>query len=109
MKKPLLVTGLAAICMCLLCGFASATTSDTYRCSNGAIVAINDKLATVILKCDPPTTIVKRTLARGLLSGYFETVEIEEWTYNLGPSRFMYYLTFENGDLARIESGGYGD
>jgi hypothetical protein len=109
MKRPLLAAGLAVICTFLLCGSASATTSGTFRCPNGAIVSNNDKLATVILKCDPPTTVVRRTVTRGLLSGYFETIEIEEWTYNLGPSRFMYYLTFENGELARIESGGYGD
>jgi hypothetical protein len=37
-----------------------------------------------------------------------ETVEIEEWPYNLGPTSFMLYLTFENGRLTRIESGEYG-
>lgn len=109
MKKPLLAAGLAVICGCLLCGSVSATTSDTFRCPNGVIISINDKLATVMLKCDPPTAVARRTVTRGLLFGYFETIEVEEWTYNLGPSRFMYYLTFENGELARIESGGYGD
>ncbi|MEN6321862.1 MAG: DUF2845 domain-containing protein [Syntrophaceae bacterium] len=110
MKRPLLASGLAAICACLfLYGAVSATTFNTFRCNNGAIVSINDKLASVTLKCDPPTSVVKRTVTRGLLSGYFETVEIEEWTYNLGSSRFIYYLTFENGELTRIESGGYGD
>jgi hypothetical protein len=30
------------------------------------------------------------------------------WTYNFGPSRLVYILTFRNGKLAHIETGGYG-
>lgn len=93
----------------LCANFAYAATSDTFRCPNGAIVALNDRLSTVGLRCDPPTVISRRTVTRGLPFGYFETVEIEEWAYNLGPSRFTYYLTFENGFLARIDIGDYGN
>ena len=35
-------------------------------------------------------------------------VTVEEWTYNLGPSRFMRLLRFENGKLKKLETGGYG-
>ncbi len=35
-------------------------------------------------------------------------VTIEEWTYNLGPNRFLRILTFRNGVLANIKTGGYG-
>ncbi len=108
-RRSLFAAGLAAICLCLLCGFASATTSDTFRCPNGALVSTNDKLGTVTRTCDAPTSVTRRTITKGLLYGYFETVEVEEWIYNLGPSSFMYYLTFENGVLTRIESGGYGN
>jgi len=37
-----------------------------------------------------------------------EFVEIEEWTYNLGPASFIRYLTFENDRLVDIATGGYG-
>jgi hypothetical protein len=37
-----------------------------------------------------------------------EEMMIEEWTYNLGPTRFIRYLTFENGRLVRITTGDYG-
>jgi hypothetical protein len=37
-----------------------------------------------------------------------EEVMIEEWTYNLGPTRFIRYLTFENGKLVNISTGDYG-
>jgi hypothetical protein len=30
------------------------------------------------------------------------------WTYNFGPSRLIYILTFENDKLVNIETGGYG-
>jgi Protein of unknown function (DUF2845) len=30
------------------------------------------------------------------------------WTYNLGPSRLIYRLTFREGKLTHIETGGYG-
>src|SRR5574340_1023308 len=37
-----------------------------------------------------------------------EYVKIEEWEYNFGPTRFVYYLRFKNGKLERITSGEYG-
>jgi Protein of unknown function (DUF2845) len=30
------------------------------------------------------------------------------WTYNFGPSRLVYLLTFREGKLVTIETGGYG-
>jgi hypothetical protein len=30
------------------------------------------------------------------------------WTYNFGPTRFMYYLTFQEGKLIDIKTGDYG-
>jgi Protein of unknown function (DUF2845) len=30
------------------------------------------------------------------------------WTYNFGPSRLVYILTFRDGKLTHIETGGYG-
>jgi len=37
-----------------------------------------------------------------------EYTKIEEWEYNFGPTRFIYYLRFENGKLERMTSGEYG-
>jgi hypothetical protein len=37
-------------------------------------------------------------------------INIEEWTYNFGPRRFMQWLRFENGRLVEIRSlRRYGD
>lgn len=37
-----------------------------------------------------------------------KTRHIEEWTYNLGPNRFMRIYHFVNGRLVRIEQGDKG-
>lgn len=37
-----------------------------------------------------------------------EYIRVEEWEYNFGPTRFIYYLRFENGRLKRITAGDYG-
>jgi hypothetical protein len=36
------------------------------------------------------------------------TVTFEVWTYNPGPGRFLRFLTFKDGILMNIETGGYG-
>jgi hypothetical protein len=106
-SKPIILYMAIALGMVACPAFAAA--SDTFRCPGGAIIAVHDRLSAIASKCDAPTYISRRTITRGLPSGYFETIELEEWTYNLGSSRFIYYLTFENGFLERIESGTYGD
>lgn len=35
-------------------------------------------------------------------------VQVERWTYDFGKQRLLRYLTFEQGTLIRVESGGYG-
>ncbi len=35
-------------------------------------------------------------------------VTVEEWTYNLGPTRFVRILTFRNSRLTDIRTGNYG-
>ena len=44
--------------------------------------------------------------------GYLEerTVEVTilEWIYDFGPTQFVRFLTFEEGRLQRITTGGYG-
>lgn len=37
-----------------------------------------------------------------------ETVRIDEWTYNFGPTMFLRYLRFENGILTDISTGDRG-
>jgi Protein of unknown function (DUF2845) len=45
----------------------------------------------------------------GHVAGHFPiAVPKHVWTYNFGPSRLIYMLTFLEGKLVKIETGGYG-
>lgn len=49
--------------------------------------------------------------AQGMCSTFVEdsySVNVEEWIYDFGPQRFIQFLTFEQGKLIQIRSGGYG-
>ncbi len=40
---------------------------------------------------------------------YFRTeVVIEDWLYNLGPNKLMRKITFENGEVRKVETLGRG-
>ena len=113
MRQPLSKTILVVVMVCLVSSSTHAMTHDTFRCPNGTLIHINDRLITVMMKCDLPTSATKRNVAAWPTPYppyrvYFESVETDEWTYNLGPASFIMYLIFTNGVLTRIESGGYG-
>ena len=38
----------------------------------------------------------------------FEEVQVDEWTYNFGPRRFMSLIRFTNGRVTVVEDLGYG-
>ncbi len=38
----------------------------------------------------------------------FEEEHLTEWVYDRGPTEFIHILTFRNGRLVRVETGGYG-
>lgn len=84
----------------------AAAHGETFRCPNGAIVSEGDKLAEVRIKCDPPTYLDKRYEPAGRHGD--SAVEVQDWTYDRGTTEFVYYLTFTNGYLTKIVSGGYG-
>jgi hypothetical protein len=107
-----------AYARCTPCG------DDGLRCS-GQIVSIDDTKSEVLSKCGEPFHIETWEEERARVDHYYryfdrhdgwqsapayikEMVKIEEWTYNFGPTRFLYYLTFENGRLTCIETGDYG-
>jgi len=99
-------------------GFLVFAGSD-FRCS-GRIIHVGDTQDFVLDKCGPPTSIEERTerFARGFRQRYPESheelnyiiseIQIEVWTYNLGRTQFIRYLTFKNRKLTRIETGDYG-
>ena len=64
---------------------------STLRCSGG-IVATGDSDHTVAQKCGEPRDVQSKQ--------DFGPI----WIYNMGQSKFMYYLAFQNGRLQRIVS-----
>jgi hypothetical protein len=66
------------------------------RCDQESIMT-GDTSFQVETTCGKPDSILTKGLAR------------EVWIYNFGPTRFVYYLSFSNGRLKRIQAGEYGE
>lgn len=67
--------------------------------------------AEVAARCGEP--VLKEhhfeTVTRKTSGGRREiSVTVDEWTFNLGPTRFMRVLTFHNGSLVEIKTGERG-
>jgi hypothetical protein len=91
----------------ILCLTFSSAIADSFRCPNGDIASTGDRIGEVAIKCGNPTYKSHRIIEGGSYKG-FTTIEIEEWTYNMGPRDFVYTLIFRNGILSSVESGDYG-
>jgi hypothetical protein len=82
-----------------------------YRCE-GKIISVGDTSGELIAKCGEPdwkqssteeiiTTIDKDTTKKILIA-------VEEWTYNLGPDRFMRIFKLKDGRVVEMRIGDYG-
>jgi len=57
----------------------------------------------------PPSPRLHREFERRRgVYGVRRIVQVEQWTYNWGPSRFIDVVRIEDGFVRRIQSGGYG-
>lgn len=117
--------GCAACCLLLL----AAGPALAFRCGN-KIVSEGDHYSKVLKICGEPVGVEERVIYReGLtrprvrLEGpgglrweeevvqyrrSWVEVQVEEWTYNFGPSRLMQRVRFEDGFVAGIDQLGYG-
>ena len=121
--KPFLI-----ICLILVALPASAdedTPSSTMICGS-YVISLGARQPDVARKCGEPTYVqsweeerIKRDYYQNIPAQtpeelsqvplfMKEYIPVQEWTYNFGPTRFIYYLRFENGRLTRITSGDYG-
>jgi len=119
MKRLYLVFLNLLFLLLIFAGNFSALAGSDLRCS-GRIIGVGNTQDYVLDKCGEPTSIEKRTESsvRGFRQGYPESheelnyvireIQIEVWTYNLGSTQFIRYLTFRNRKLTTIETGGYG-
>jgi len=119
---------LVAACLILIAlpieAGADSLTSDL-RCGQ-YVVLRGARQSEVLRKCGDPSNIewwekesVKRDVYKNIPAQsdeelsqeplfLREQIRVEEWEYNFGPTRFLYYLRFENGKLIRITVGDYG-
>jgi hypothetical protein len=124
------IEGLLIILACILItlggnsnSFAARATQDSFRCPGSTrFVFIGDTASEVLAKCGEPSYVEKE---RGPSPFFYrDPVDMgdeeyrwyvrqgdiigEVWKYNFGRGRLLYYLTFQSGELVRIETGGYG-
>jgi len=92
-------------------GYSKDAKPASRECSE-QIVSVGDAKSDVIVKCGEPAwkDIRQEEFREKIDAGQTRKtfVTIEEWTYNLGPNRFVRIFTFRNGKLADIRTGGYG-
>lgn len=106
---------------------ASAVASaDSLRCGN-RLASSGDSLYQVRAVCGEPDAadrrVEVRTIRQKVRGPCFQRegrlvcehveersveVVIDEWTYDFGSQKFVRFLTFEDGKLVRVNTGGYG-
>ncbi len=75
------------------------------------IFSLGATSAEIAAQCGKPDLKERRyeTITRKIVGGRKQiTVTVDEWTFNLGPTRFMRILTFRNGSLVDIKTGEKG-
>jgi hypothetical protein len=88
----------------MLLPYGDGRASDMeWRCGS-RIASVGMRMGEVRGLCGEPTS--SRSWQEYGPSG--SSVNMEEWTYNMGAERFMQFLRFKNGILDTMESGGYG-
>ena len=100
-----------------------ARADDGFRCGNGRLVSVGDGMKQVRDRCGDPDYVTTRTERRTIKYRYSRRVgnveesvveehevdvPLDEWTYDLGPSAFIRYVTFESGRVIGITTGDYG-
>lgn len=94
--------------------FSLARPALALRCGNELVVK-GDRKIEVLKKCGQPDQIEKWREERTIyideednISTRFIQKDVEEWTYNFGPSKFLYFLIFHNNKLIKIITGSRG-
>lgn len=114
-------TALAALTL-LLSTAAPAAAEESFRC-RGRLVSKGDGKYEVQKKCGEPDAVTQRTDKRKLrervrrwIGNVMEEVTeereveivVQEWTYDLGPERFVRVVDFENDRVVAVHARDYG-
>jgi len=100
----------------IVAALLSAPAHAAMRCGSRLVTSGDHKIE-VLSKCGHPALVETRLHhhpirlphhAHGLYHHRLLAAEIEEWTYNFGPRRFMRLVQFAGGRVVRIISLDYG-
>ncbi len=91
--------------------------ADSFRCGTRLVLEGTSR-SQVRQWCGEPSDVSRRTILRPPViwrhgypyyvgQGLIE-VSVETWTYNLGPSKLMRRIRFEDTEVAEVETLGYG-
>jgi uncharacterized protein DUF2845 len=108
---------LATLALSAAVFWAGVAAADSFRCGT-KLLSDGDSSDKVEALCGPPTDIQRRTIlqppvyynhGRRYYGSYgVSEVTVEYWTYNLGPSKLMRRLRFEDGLLVDVETLSHG-
>ena len=96
-KGSILILVMSIMLVLMLSDTSMALDSATGMQCGEEIVSVGASQYDVKQKCGEPTSIEPGS-----------DIGTEQWIYNFGSTEFVYYLTFVNGFLVQIETGGYG-
>jgi hypothetical protein len=111
------MTGRLLLCAALASLLSMPAGADALRCGT-RLISEGDSRAQVEARCGAPADIIRRTrFAAPIIWRHGRPyrvgdsaieVIVEEWTYNLGPQRFMRRVRFEDGVVVAVDTLGYG-
>lgn len=79
------------------------------RCPNGSLVQIGDDEGTVRRKCGEPYEVRRTNPKSQTIRGHeVKLSPIMQWSYNMGSADYIYILTFKEGKVTDITTGGRG-
>jgi hypothetical protein len=97
--------------------WAGPTAADSFRCGT-KLVSDGDPTDKVEALCGPPSGVQRRQILQTPTYDRYgrrhygwlgvQEVTVEFWTYNLGPSKLMRRLRFEDGLLVNVETLSHG-
>ena len=108
-------TVIMAIAIAML--WAQDAGANSFRCGT-RLVSDGDSIDKVAALCGPPSDIQRHEILRRPVQWYGgrpyymsyepQPVPVEYWIYNLGPSKLLRRLKFEDGLLVDVETLGHG-
>lgn len=113
MRRLVKTSWIGAALVLLMMG--TSLPAHAFRCGT-RIISRGDHTSKLLHFCGEPAAIQSRLAQRSFVAdygrvfipGFVEDVWIEEWTYNLGPSKLMRLVRIENGVVTEIRHLGYG-